>query len=101
MSAPEAHRPRRRRADGRLDRLRIAQVIARLPEAWIIDPTRRAILSAGQVPAPPVFVLARAVARSVCAAERTVLLWSVAGALAFDGLARAPGPPDAVRPARC
>jgi hypothetical protein len=65
-----------------------ALLIAVIPESWFVDPGQRVALYLAQVMAAPLFVLvARAAARPLDTSARTVLLWSAAAALAFDGLA--------------
>jgi hypothetical protein len=65
-----------------------ALLIALIPESWFVEPGQRIALYVAQVVAAPLFVLiARAAARPLHSSARTVLLWSAAAALAFDGLA--------------
>ncbi len=58
-----------------------------IPAEWLVSPLSRALLYAGQVPAGLAFIpLARIAARARGERTRPVLLWTCAGALAFDGL---------------
>lgn len=72
---------------GALIAIGFALVISLFPESWFLEPGQRVILFAVQVVAAPVFVfVARAIGKAASAPERSVLMWAIAGALAFDGV---------------